>query len=110
MTIAAEFARLAHMASTREQLRDLAAKTPRLTATYAAGVLGVSRQRVSELAEEEGIQLAKYVRASADDRATRAAIARGRRVSESLGKLIARAESARKDLDHRLTRATRRTR
>lgn len=44
----------------RERLREWAASHPGATAADAARALDVSRQRISQVAEEEGIELVRY--------------------------------------------------
>lgn len=87
----------------RTRFRELIGNTKQsdYTATDIGRLLGISRQRAAALAEEEGVELAKYSRESTTDAVSLAGLdERARRTLSTLRDSIRQAV----DLEKRLTR------
>ena len=95
--------------SAREQLRGLVKTDPDLTATEAGRRLGVSRQRVQALADEEGITLSRYVRGSTPLRELSGTVAKAKRTVQQLRALLAVAKAVERTLTKSLDQIERAT-
>lgn len=104
---AAESATLALMETARERLLAIyrTKEGPTLTASELGRRLGVTRQRVQELAKAEGLELATYTRSSQPLTELSGTEARARRALETLRAVIREARVAERALVRQLKRA-----
>lgn len=93
----------------RERLRALVKENPDVTAAEASRQLGISRQRVGQIAEEEGLELSKYVRGSTPLEELAGTAERARRVLDNLRAHIAEAKAVEKKLTAQLREARKRS-